>query len=532
VIGPVRWTLGRSAARFVIAYAVLAPLYLAPLVATRFLPALDLPHHLAIADALAKASSPDSPYAKLYTVELRLAPFDAHFALLLALSSWMPLGVAGKVLVGLQVLGLPVACARLLAACGRSTLPALLAFPLGYAMPVHYGLIAFVLAVPVLVWVFAEAADEPAWRRRPGRQAVVLAAGLLALFFCHLEAYALGVVAAAMAVAAHRTIPLRARSLGLVAALPSVAALFLYGARTTPSEAPAEATVARAFVTMTAQELTSEGVGGRLASRARGLPVHLLRGFRDGADVRASYAFYGIVLGVALLAWRVPAGDAARDRTRLGAAACLGLTALAAYFILPHHVPPHAHSIYPRFALVVALTALLAIPARLSGAHPRTLDLAAAAMVLAGAVYAGVLRGEYAAFGHELADFAAVIDAVPPGHAAGGLVFDAESGVMNVEGIFSGMPAYYATERRAPGTSTFLHYCGQAHLPCHPLAPDAPPALPHFTQPERLDPRRALEDIDLFLVRGGPAAEAIFGAETPRLRLAAQDGSWRAFLRP
>jgi hypothetical protein len=521
-----------GAGRFAMGYAVLAPLYLAPLLATRFLPALDLPHHLAIADALAKAASPDSPYAKLYTVGLRLAPFDAHFVLLVALSSWMPLGAAAKVLVGLQVLVLPLASARLLAACGRSTVPALAAFPLGYAMPVHYGLMAFVLALPVLVWVFAEAADEPAWRRRPRLQVLTLTVALLLLFFCHLEAYALGAAAAAIVVAAHRTVPPAVRTLGLVAAVPSLAALLLYGARAFRADAPSGTTVARAFLAATAAELADEGLPGRLFFRLRGLPVHLLRGFRDGADVRAAYAFFGIVLGLAILAWRVPADDGARARRPPGAAACLVLAALAAYFILPHHVPPHAHSIYPRFAPVVAVTALLAIPARLARARGRTLDLAAAAVVLAAGVYAAVLRHEYAAFGRELSDFAAVIDAVPPGHAAGGLVFDAESGVIDVDGIFSGVPAYYVTERRAPGSSTFLYYCRQPHLPCRPRNPDTPPALPHFTEPQHLDPERALEGFDLFLVRGGPAAEEIFGAQAPRLRLAAQSGRWRAFLRP
>ena len=520
----------RSAARFAIAYGVLAPLYLAPLFATRFLPALDLPHHLAIADALAKAASPDSPYAKLYLVHLRPAPFDAHFVALVALSSWMSLSTAAKLLVGLQVLALPLACARLLAASGRSAVPALLAFPLGYAMPVHYGLLAFVLAVPVLVWVLAEAADERAWTHRPWRQAAILAAVLLLLFFIHLEAYALGLVAAVLAVATHR-LPRARRALGLVAAVPSLAVFLLYVMPPTRDGAPPSASVAHAFLAATLQELREEGLLGRLASRARGLPVHLLRGFTDGADVRASYAFFAIVLGIALSAWRMRVADGPRDRPRFGAAACLGLAALGAYFLLPHHVDPHAHSIYPRFALVLAVTALLAIPARLSRAHPRALDLVAALLVFAAVLHAGILRREYAAFGRELADFETLIEALPPGHASGGLVFDPDSRVMNVVGILWGVPAYYATERRAPRTSTYLYSCQQPHLPCRLRDPDTPPVLPHFTRPETFDARRALEDVDLLLVRGGPAAGTIFGAETARVRLAAEAGTWRAFVR-
>jgi hypothetical protein len=212
--------------------------------------------------------------------------------------------------------------------------------------------------------------------------------------------------------------------------------------------------------------------------------------------------------------------------------ACLGLVSLGAYLLLPHHVPPHGHSIYPRFALVLAVTALLAIPTRLTRARPRVLDLLAAALVLAGVLQARVLHREYAAFGRELADFETLLQAIPPGHAAGGLVYDPESRVLNVDGILSGVPAYYVTERPGPATSTYLYYCQQPHLPCRLREPGAPPALPHFTRPEAFDAQRALRDVDLVLVRGGPAAEVIFGSESPRVRLAAQAGSWRAFVRP
>lgn len=518
---------GRGGARFAAGYLVLAPLYLAPLFATRFLPALDLPHHLALADALSKAGSEASPYARLYRIDFRLAPFDGHFALLVALGSLMPLGTAAKVLVGLQVLALPLACARLLAAGGRSTVPALLAFPLGYAMPVHYGLIAFVLAVPLLIGVFAAAADEDAWRRSPRGQTAILAAALLALFFFHLEAWAVGAVAAVAAVATHR-LRLRARALGLAAALPSLGALLLYAARTSPDVG--RVPLLRALLEANAHELGGEGWLGRLAGRARGFPVHLLRGFTDGADVSASYVFLAMVAGMALVAWRVPRANGGH-RPRLGGTVCVALAALGAYFVLPHHADPHAHSIYPRFAVVLAAVTLLAVPARLGRARPRTLDLVAAVCAAASALYAGVLWREYAAFGRELADFETVIDTLPAGHSAGGLVFAAESRVMNVVGILSGVPAYYATERAGPRTAAYLHYCGQPHLPCRMRDPAAPPALPHFTRPDAFQAGRALQDIDLILVRSGPSADVIFGAERPRVRLFSEAGTWRAFLR-
>lgn len=510
---------------FALCYFALCPLYLAPLLATRFLPAFDLPHHLAIADALAKAGDPASPYARLFSVGLEVAPFDTHFAALVAASAWMPLTVAVKLLVGLQVLALPLVSARLLRACERSPLPALLTFPLGYSMPLHYGLVAFVLAVPLLIWVFAEAVDRAAWSARPRRQAALLAGLLCLLFFTHLEAWAVGVLGATVAVALG---PVRgaARGLGVAAVLPSLAPFALYFARIAkePSFASAPAP-ARVLIAERLRELGEHGVLRDLYDRARGVPVHLLRGFHDGSDVIASFSYLALVALLALLAWR------GFERPRPSPAAWLGVTAAFAYFGLPHHALPHAYSVYPRFAVVLAVVLLVLIPKRLARLAPRAENLVALALACASALYGLNLTRQYAAFGRELADFERVLDAVPAGRASGGLVFDAESKVVNVGGLFTGAPAYYATERRSPRSSTYLYYCAWPQLPCRMRQPERPPPLPFFSYPAQLDPRRALAEIDLFLVRGGPAAERIFGSETPRVRLIAEHGSWRAFLR-
>jgi hypothetical protein len=511
--------------RFAAGYLVLAPLYLAPLAATRFLPALDLPQHLALADAVAKAG-PDSPYARLYDVGLALRPFTLHFALLALLAKVMPLGAAAKVLVGAQVLGLPLACARLLAARGRSTIPALLAFPLGYGMHVHYGLLAFVLALPALVWTLAEAADEHAWTRAPRRQTLVLGAGLLVLFFSHLEAYLVGLVTAIGVVALHPG-PGRRRLLGLAAALPSLAALALYGASALAGGPP----LADAFAGATVAELRAEGLFGRVALRTRALPVHLLRGFRDRLDVAAAGVFFAAVAVLTIAGRRLAAGGRDEDRPRPWAEAALWLAAAGAYYVLPHHVHPYAHSVYPRFAVLLAAVALLAVPVGLVSARAAVLDALAVVLTLAAASYAGVLWHEYRSFARETRDLVLVLQDTSPGHFAGGLVFDAESRVMRVDAILSGFPAYYVTERPGPRSATYLHYCGEPHLPCRAATSGDPPALPHFTEPGAMDPRRALDTIDLFLVRGGPAAEVIFGAESGRVRLVARGGDWRAFQR-
>ncbi|MFO0570050.1 MAG: hypothetical protein U0263_30685 [Polyangiaceae bacterium] len=513
--------------RFAFAYLALAPIYLAPLVVTRFLPAFDLPHQLAIVDALLKGDATDSAYARHFSVGLELAPFSVHFVLLKALGSFVTLGVAAKLLIGAVVLALPLTVARLLVGSGKSPLPALLAFPLVYSMPLHYGLVAFVVALPLVVWLLAEASDETGWRERPRRTALRLALLALATFFAHLEAWAVGMVGASWAVLASAP-SRRTRALGLGALAPSLAPAALYLARIAREPRFAhEPSLLRALYTARSQELAEHGVLSDLASRIRGVPVHLLRGFNDGSDETIASAWLAVVALWMLLGIASGGVRSLRTRPRAGPLGLVLVGALA-YLGFPHHALPHAYSVYPRFALVLALLLLLVVPARVANwsARARTACTGLVSLLL-------VAQGlwwtrQYAAFGRELDDFERVVDSAPPGKAAGGLVFDAESRVMNIGGLFTGVPAYYVTERPAARSSTWLYYCAWPQLPCRMRNPEAAP-LPFFSHPQSFDARRALLDLDLLFVRGGPPEEVLFGGERARVHLLAERGAWRLF---
>ncbi len=516
--------------RFVLLYLALAPLYLAPLFATRFLPAYDLPHHLAIVDALRKSGTADSPYAARFVVGLELAPFVAHLVVLQALATVMSIGAAAKVLVGAVVLTLPIVTARFLSVSGRSRVPAVIAFPLAYSMPLHFGLIAFVMAMPILVWMIAEACNQAGWRDRPALRAASLGVLSLAAFCTHLEAWGVGAVAAAAAILLNQT-PWRTRLVGLASLGPSLLLCVLYLARTIRDPLFASRpSFLRALLTARLQELAERGVTADLWGRVQVAPIHLLRGFNDGSDVLAAkilFAAIAVGLIVGLIDWtrRWP-----WRRPSLTPAAAVVLVVLLAYFGLPHHAPPDAHSVYPRFAVVLALLLLTAVPPVLSRPGPPAYGLAAL-LAVALSVYGLSLLQHYAAFGRELEDFEQVLDASPPGLGAGGLVFDAESAVVNVDGIFSGVPEYYVTDRPSPATWTWLYYCDTPQMPCHARDAQLQPLLPHFGTPSQFNPEAALRDLQVLFVRGGPGGEVIFGAEWPRVRLLVEHGRWRAFTR-
>jgi hypothetical protein len=516
--------------RFALAYFALTPLYLAPLLTTPFLPAFDLPHHLAIVDALAKANHPDSPYAREFIVGLKLAPFTLHFVMLRALALVMPLSVAVKVLVGAVVLALPIATARLLAVSGRDSVAALPAFALAYSMPLHYGLIAFVVALPFLIGMLAAASNQKGWREQPLASALSLSAWSLLTFLSHLEAWGVGVVAAVAALLLS-SVRWRTRALALASLGPSLLLCVLYVTHTVSDpQFRLEPTFPRAVLAARVQELAERGVLSDLWDRVRVAPIHLLRGFDDGSDVVAARVFFGLISAAMLVAMLGWAFRRPRAWPRPTPAGGLIVVAAAAYFGLPHHVP-HAYSVYPRFVVVVAVLLLQMVPVGLSNSPAHIRNTVAALLAVVVSMYGLVLIWHYAAFGRELADFERVVDRSPAGVRSGGLVFDAESNVMNVEGIFGGIPVYYVTERAAPGSSTWLYYCSDPQVPCQLRHPDHVPPLPSFSYPSEFDPGRALADLDLFFVRGGPPAEKIFGSEMGKVQLIAEQGSWRAFLR-
>ena len=220
--------LDGDARAFGLGYLLLLPLYLAPLFVARYLPGLDLPFHLSMADMLGKAGDPSSPYAGL----LPRRPVGG------ALRRPLP-GAAGAVGGdaadgGAQADRRPVrdgaarwAAAWLLDACGRSRVPALLAFPLAYNLTLHYGFISFALSLPVLLFMLAALVrflvDD---HMRPG---LGVATGLLAvlLFLCHLQNFLYGLCAAAVFIAL-AGVQWRRRLLGLAALVPSLVCLLAW----------------------------------------------------------------------------------------------------------------------------------------------------------------------------------------------------------------------------------------------------------------------------------------------------------------
>ncbi len=523
--------LDADAKVFGVCFLILLPFYWAPLFVTEILPGLDLPFHLAIADMLGKRGLLVSPYAAFYEGSPRVAPYAAHYLMLVALGKVMSLLAAHKLIVALYVAAMPLSTASLLAACGRSRVPALLAFPLAYNLTLHYGFVSFALSLPVLLLLLAQVVrhlcSSPAQVWRSWRWTAALA---LFLFLCHLQNFFYG-VGAVLGFALLVSVPWRRRLLGASTVLPALAVL-AYRQFLSASAAPRPPF---AYVWALVKRHRLGDLGGRtflgdFAERLSAIPVHAMRGFADQVDVRACKALLLVIAAyvvAGLVAWAALAKQKSlRPQPRVWPAILAAFVgALAAYLLLPHHLNELSlTTFFPRFAVLVPLMAIALVPAGLGRARGVLgLVVPLPAMVVC-AFYGWQLIVHYRLYARETADFVEVMHKTPPGGKAVGLVFDRGSHVMRVESALLGLPYFYVAARSAPGSMTPLPYCGMHDIPC--TAKPAGAVLPNPWSPMDVSVGKNPPVFDYFFVRSPPRGANPFGPYGGSVDVLAQSGTW------
>jgi hypothetical protein len=363
----------------VLAGAVL-PLLVAPLP-----PLHDYPGHLARAWILAHLEGVPELRA-FYAPASWWLPNLGMDASMLALSSVLPVPVAGRVFVGL-ILALQLGGIAFLHRVwfGRaSPWPFLLGGVLLYNWILLLGFLGYLLGVALLPWAFG------AWLvLRKRRVAARLAGGLalaLLLFFTHLVAF--GLYALLVAASELRS---AARAPGRTAAIDAAVAA-----------APLAAAAA-----LFAGSPMAEAVSGRWTYHPDWAwkPVILLRALQSGEPVADVAAGVGLAAGAGLLFWR--------GRLELAPGAALPLLALlAAYLALPM---PLLGSYFADARLPVAL-ATVAVAAVRPRLRDRRATAAVAALLAALlAVRAAVFTRAWTRHAAVLAEFDRAFDALPSG---------------------------------------------------------------------------------------------------------------------
>ncbi len=170
-----------------------------PLWTARFLPFTDLPEHVAAIATLAHWSDPASHVREHYVLALGQSPYLLYHlvgAVFARVSG--DAETAHRVLLTLVGLAFPYSMRSLLRALGRDERLALLAGIPFWSRPLVVGFLPYLASVPVLLFGLALTVH---WLQAPTRRgAVLLGVVSIALFFLHLNAFALfGVVAVAFA---------------------------------------------------------------------------------------------------------------------------------------------------------------------------------------------------------------------------------------------------------------------------------------------------------------------------------------------
>ncbi len=211
--------------RILVVFGALWLIALIPIWWPRFLPLLDIPHHLTAIAIWHRLDDPSWGYSRFYTLNLLPVPYWTYFASVHLLAYVLPLEIANKVMMSLYALLLPVGAAQLGYRMGRSPWLGLFAFPFVFNSNFSFGFVTFCLGM--VMFLFGVIALDRFMREPSARRAFALAAMAILGYLTHLFTWVVFGVAALGLLWCYG---LRIKRMAVAAAamLPSVA-LAIYG---------------------------------------------------------------------------------------------------------------------------------------------------------------------------------------------------------------------------------------------------------------------------------------------------------------
>jgi hypothetical protein len=485
-----------------------------PVWATRHQPGVDFPQHLFLIHVLESVNDPASFYAADYVAKPGLTYVTFYYTVR-ALAPLVGLENAFRLWLTLVLAGIPISVAFLLKALGRSPWLALLAIPVIYTDNYYWGLISFISSLPftfLTMAFFVRVLEESPPRRSSW---IVLALSLLLLQLTH----AAGMIFPALAlplllVTTPSNRQRRVRALlgitpGVVLFLAWLVAGVHQGRR---MGKPGEPWTASAPL-LDARNFVFAPLGHKLAEFWN----LLADGFWTWAD-RPPIQLWAVLMGLALVA-----GLVWGKRQPLSVAAVrphlLLALALACFFLLPSDITGYMYQIYPRYAQVAALLAIgvISLPTRLTALF---VPAAGALAIYSG----GLLATLFHRFDVEAERFEPVAAAIAPHSRIMHLVTETSSRVAT-HAVYLHYAALAAMER--DGMSSF----SLAIDPSFPVGyrHGLPPASPSEWQPTQFTWDEQARHYDYFLLHGGGASPALFGAHAGDVELVKQVDRWTLF---
>jgi hypothetical protein len=435
-----------------IAYYAGVALVVAGLFVTRFLPCVDYPQHLALADVARRLLDPAAPEHAEY--QLNYFTYNGLFHVVVArLSAIVPIEVAGRLVVAASLIATAAAVVALVRVLRRPPAYAALFTPILFSFSVGWGFVNYVFATAIALWALVFVA-RAAIRPSLGEVGAVAALGMLCAYAHVLAMLILCATAAALAVelacrAASPDGPPGKRALRVLGRVACAGLPLLLGCAYCVAVNHRQ----YAWDPNMYRDPTMEGSAPPLWEKLLFFGAFATDLFRDATDQVVLWAAIAVMGASAFVVWRERGSGAdARAPGDTPPVFAIFALALVGYFATPS-VVIGTHLIFQRLAQWVILGALLATP-RLSGARLGRARVWALRIGIAAGVNTLVHCG---VFGWETADASALIDDLPPGRAASAVIWEPWS-IAFRNSTLTHLSGYYAARKHGKWAFAFARY--------------------------------------------------------------------------
>ncbi len=426
-------------------------LTVAGLFVTKLLPCVDYPQHLALSDVARRLAIPGAPERDGY--QLNYLTYNGLFHVVVArLANWMPIEVAGRLVVALSIAGLGAAVMALVRVLRRPPAHALLFLPILFSFSLGWGFVNYVLGTAIAAWALvfvAHTAARPHWGPIVGVALTGLAcavAHVLAMLILCVAAAAVGLELAWRVTPSQRQWTARARG-AVVRATVAVAPLL-------PACAYCIFVFQRQYIWDPGmyRDPTMEGSVPPLWEKFFFFSSFATDLYTDWTDQFVLWASI-VVMGLAIVhRWRHPNERAAACRSADIPIVAPFLVLFAAYLATPI-VMVGTHLVFPRLGQWAILGAVLAIPCWSGPSAPR-----ARAWMLAIGLAAGVnTLAHCLLYAWETWDASAVIDDLPYGQAASAVIWEPGTLAFRNETL-AHLAGYYAARKHGQWAFSFARY--------------------------------------------------------------------------
>jgi hypothetical protein len=448
---PLRWAdaydLGSS--RVTGAYWAGVLLVVASFFSTKLLPCVDYPQHLALSDVARRLLDPSAPEHAEYV--LNTFTYNGLFHLVVAgLSYWLPVELAGRLVVACSLLGLASAIVALVRVLRRPPSHAALFTPILFSFALGWGFVNYVLATAIAAWclVFvARGGIRPSW----GSTVAVALLGIACAYAHVLAMLILCVASAALATelgwrTSRSDRPgirvLQAIFRAIVVLLP-LAVGCAYCVAVYEHQFDWDPKMYR--------DPTLEGSAPPIWQKVAFFSAFASDLFGDATDQVMVWVTLAVMAWSAIRAWNdegAKPNEIDRPPTLVAPFAFLTL----AYFATPM-VLIGTHLIFPRLGQWAMLGAMLATPP-----FPAAVEARAHRYILRLGVIVGLNALAHGLlFNWETRDASAMIDDLPPGQAATAVIWDPGTRAFR-NGTLTHLAGYYAARKHGRWAFAFARY--------------------------------------------------------------------------